>query len=63
MGLVAALGASQALAKMVDETEFLDLKTYLAVSMLLMTVSAGASYFPAAKAAKTDPINAFRRRS
>jgi len=59
-GLVAALALGRLLASFLYGTSTADPLTFIAVSLLLASVSLLASYIPARKAAKVDPMVALR---
>jgi predicted permease len=59
-GGLLALGATQILTSMLYETEPTDLATYLTVAVLLLLVSVVASYLPARKGMRVDPIQVLR---
>jgi hypothetical protein len=60
IGLVAALALSRAIRGLLYQTETGDMRIYLLTAVLLLFVTAVASYLPAAKAARTDPMKTFR---
>lgn len=60
IGLAGALALSRVLTSMVFGITATDPTTYLGVSLLLFVVAAAASYLPARRAAKTDPIETLR---
>jgi putative ABC transport system permease protein len=59
-GLLAAAGVTRLLGGMIHGVGSLDPITYAAVSVLLLMVVAGASYLPARRASKTDPMVTLR---
>jgi len=60
LGFVASLAATRILSSMLFEVSPNDPETFLAVALLLMAVVLGASYIPARRAAKVDPMVALR---
>ena len=60
LGLAGAAGLSRSLAGMLYGLTPLDPTTYLAVTRLFATVSLTASFMPARRAARVDPIEAIR---
>lgn len=60
LGFVASLAATRVLSSMLFEVRANDPQTFLAVALLLMAVVLGASYIPARRAAKVDPMVALR---
>ncbi len=60
IGLGGALALSRILTSMVFGITATDPATYVGVSLLLFVVAALASYLPARRAAKTDPIETLR---
>ncbi len=60
LGLIGALLATRALASMLYGTTSTDPVTFILISLLLCTVAVIASYVPARRAAKVDPMVALR---
>jgi putative ABC transport system permease protein len=60
LGLAAALGLTRLLISMLYETRPTDPATFLGVSLLLVIASLFASWLPARRAAKIDPMVALR---
>jgi predicted permease len=61
IGLVAAALLSGVLSRLLFEISARDLATFAGVPMLLAMVALAASWLPARKAARVDPLNALRR--
>jgi predicted permease len=59
-GLVLAFEASRLLAAWLYGTRAFDIGTFLGAALLLLAVAVAASYLPAMRAAKVDPIIALR---
>jgi putative ABC transport system permease protein len=60
VGLAAAAGVSRFLAALLFQVKPLDPATYAATAMILVAAAAMASYLPARRAAKVDPIETLR---
>ena len=60
LGLLAALGLTRILTSMLYEVKSTDPITFGSVGLLLIAVAFLASYFPARRAAKIDPMEALR---
>ena len=60
IGIVGALFASRLLAKLLFETRATEPWAYLSVAAILLTTSLLASYLPARRAARMDPLVALR---
>jgi ABC-type antimicrobial peptide transport system permease subunit len=60
LGLVGAFVFSRFIASMLFEIAPTDPVVYVAVSALFLLVSVVASYLPARRAARIDPMNALR---
>ncbi len=60
VGIMAALGLTQLLAKLLFGVKAADPATFVGVVLLLAAVAALASYIPARRAAKIDPMIALR---
>jgi ABC-type antimicrobial peptide transport system permease subunit len=61
LGLLASLGLSRAMSLFLYQTSALDPLIYLAVPLLLVTVTTVACLVPAQRAARLDPMVALRR--
>jgi putative ABC transport system permease protein len=60
LGVAGALGASSLLATLLFEIEPRDVLTYAVVAGILMVVGLFASYLPARRATRVDPMVAIR---
>jgi ABC-type lipoprotein release transport system permease subunit len=60
IGLVAALAAGSLMRSLLYEVSPLDPLTYVVVALVLAVVSLGASYLPAYRATRLDPIETLR---
>jgi putative ABC transport system permease protein len=60
IGICAALAAARALNAMLFGVTWLDLVTYVGVTILLLAVSCIACLIPARRAASIDPMQALR---
>lgn len=60
LGIAGALGLTHFLQSLLYETSPTDFTTFLAMAMLLATVGLAASYLPALRASKVDPVDALR---
>ena len=60
LGLVAAWGLTRLMVSLLYDVQATDLLTFLTVSLLLGLLALAASYFPARRAAKVDPVVALR---
>ena len=60
IGLLGALASTRLLTTMLFETKATDTGTYAGVLILLVVVAFAASYLPARRAAKTDPMLSIR---
>ena len=61
IGLLAGAAVSRLLGGLLIEFSPWDPTTFLSVSILLMTVAALASYLPARRATRIDPVTALRQ--
>jgi putative ABC transport system permease protein len=61
IGLVAALAVTRVLESLLYGTSTKDALTFSVISLLLMIVAVLASYIPARRATKVDPIVALRQ--
>ncbi|HUO33065.1 MAG TPA: FtsX-like permease family protein, partial [Bryobacteraceae bacterium] len=61
VGLIAAIAATRLLTSMLFEVQASDPLTYVGVAALLAAVSLAASYIPARRAARVDPMTALRQ--
>jgi ABC-type antimicrobial peptide transport system permease subunit len=59
-GLILSAAVTRLLTTMIHGVTPLDPITYLSVAVLLLAVVLAASYFPARRASKTDPLSALR---
>lgn len=59
-GIVAALFLTRLMASLLFHVTPTDIETYVGVSLLLLVVAVAASYVPARRATKVDPIEALR---
>jgi predicted permease len=59
-GLLGALALSRSLARLLYEVRPTDPVTYVGIALLLLFVSVLASYVPARRATRIDPVNALR---
>jgi putative ABC transport system permease protein len=60
IGVAMALGAARFLSSFLFETATYDAATFIAVVMLLALAALGASYVPARRATKVDPVEALK---
>ena len=60
VGIAAALGLTRVLTKLLYEVKPIDLPTFTGVSLLLLLVALLASWLPARRAARVDPMVALR---
>jgi len=60
LGLALALSLSRLLSSILFDVSATDPVTYVSVAGLLLAVALLASYFPARRAAKVDPMTALR---
>jgi len=59
-GIVLALAATRLLRSLLYGTSPTDAATFVAVATLLVAVAAGASFVPALRASRVDPLTALR---
>jgi len=60
LGLIAALALTRTLSSLLYGVEATDLVTYATVPLLLGIIALGATYFPASRATRVDPLTAIR---
>ena len=60
LGLVGSLALSRVLSGLLVGVEPTDPGTFVAVTMLVTTIAAGAAFVPAMRAARVDPVEAMR---
>ncbi len=60
IGLTGALALTRALNKLLFEVSATDPATFLTIAFLFMLVALAASYIPARRAARVDPMTALR---
>jgi predicted lysophospholipase L1 biosynthesis ABC-type transport system permease subunit len=60
VGVLAALGLSRVLDSLLFEVSATDPVTYVAMAVLLLAVALAASYIPARRAARLDPLEGLR---
>ncbi len=60
VGLLLSTAVTRLLSSMIHGVDALDLSTYASVVVLLLIVMGVASYVPARKASRTDPVSALR---
>ena len=60
IGIVLAVGASRVMSSLLFETSPMDPVTLGSVSLLVAVAALGASYFPARRATKVDPVEVLR---
>ena len=60
LGVAGSLVASRFLSSMLYGVEATDPATFIAMTILLLGVAGLAGYLPAARASKTDPVEALR---
>ena len=60
LGALAGVGAARLLRSLLFETESLDVWTFTIVPLVLTVVALLASYLPAHRAARVDPLAALR---
>ena len=60
LGIVGALAVSRLMQQALFEVDTADPRIYLAVSATLLLVAEGASWFPARRATRIDPVIALR---
>lgn len=60
VGIVVAAALTRSMASLLFQVSPLDVVTYAAVSIVLVTAAVLASYLPARRAAALDPVEALR---
>ena len=60
VGLVLSIGLSRFLTRLLFGVSPTDIATLVSVSSLLLAVALAASYFPARRASRIDPLTAIR---
>ena len=60
IGTLGALALSRLMASLLFGVEATDGATFVSMTVILLTVSALAGYFPARRASRTDPMVALR---
>ncbi len=60
LGLVAALGLTRLMSAVLFGVSPFDPLTYLIVPLILLSVTLAASYLPARRAARVDPVEALK---
>jgi ABC-type antimicrobial peptide transport system permease subunit len=60
VGLVAAVGVTRLMSSLLYGVQPTDATTFAAVATVLLSVAFVASYLPASRAARTDPLVALR---
>ena len=60
IGVVAALGLTHVLTKLLYEVKSTDPATFVGVSLILLLVTLMACWLPARRAARVDPMEALR---
>jgi ABC-type antimicrobial peptide transport system permease subunit len=60
VGVMAAAGLTRLIAGMLYHTSATDPATYIGISLLFLTVALAASYLPAWRATRIDPMAALR---
>jgi ABC-type antimicrobial peptide transport system permease subunit len=61
LGLITALALARILGSLLYDVTPSDPKTYIAIVVLLGTAAALASWLPARRAARLDPVEALRK--
>jgi ABC-type antimicrobial peptide transport system permease subunit len=59
-GLIAALGLTRMMTSVLFEVQSFDVTVFAATAALLCAVAVAASYPPARRASRTDPMNTLR---
>ena len=60
IGLILALASARVLSGLLYEVGTQDPVTYLVVSLVLIAVAAGASFLPAYRATRVNPVDSMR---
>ncbi len=60
LGLLAAMGMTQYLASLLYEVSAFDVTTFAVISVALLLITLLASYFPARRATRVEPVTAIR---
>jgi ABC-type antimicrobial peptide transport system permease subunit len=60
IGMVVAMGSTRALSSLLYDVRPADPPTFAAIAVLVAAVALAASYLPARRAARVDPVDALR---